>query len=285
MSLWPVALSTNGSQIVIGFGNQAIVRDTATGKELAKMAVTDGIAFPLSVAFSYNGSRIACGTHTSTAYVWDSGTGARVISPLSHSGSSKYVNVVAWSTDGECLLSGCLTGEVILWNITSPNGNQPITKIHHPGCSEHQNRLSSLVFSLDGSQIASCSRRGDVHVWDSTTGGIVWSVQEPQGSDPSGGVSFVSSATREFLVVKTKERTQARDASTGELCPLPDSLAGAVGLTRDDRMVNLLIEGIKKKYPEDGESFYCPEWVVQGEYFVFAGDELCHVVHVPKLSL
>ncbi|KZP05485.1 hypothetical protein FIBSPDRAFT_1054057 [Athelia psychrophila] len=278
------ALSTNGRRIVTGHLDHAIVRDTATGEELVKMANTNGKALPFSVAFSYDGSRIACGTHKSTVYVWDSVTGARVIGPLSHSGSSSWVNLVAWSTDGECLLSGCRTGEVILWNITSPNGNQPITKILHPGCIEWKNPLSSLVCSSDGSQIASCSRRGDVHVWDSKTGGIVWSVQEPQGSDPSGGISFLSSDMREFLVVETKERTEARDASTGDLCPLPDSLAGAVGLTRDDFMVNLLMGGIKKHYP-DHENDYFPEWVVQGEYFAFAGRELCHVVHLPKSLL
>ncbi|KZP27246.1 hypothetical protein FIBSPDRAFT_1040380 [Athelia psychrophila] len=276
-----LALSTNGRRIVIGSYDRAIVWDTATGEELVKMADTDGNAQLVSVAFSYNASHIACGTNKSTVYVWDSVTGARVIGPLSHSGSSTHVDVVAWSTDGECLLSGCRTGEVILWNITSPNGNQPITKIHHPGCIERLNPLSSLVFSSDGSQIASSSRRGDVHVWDSKTGGIVWSVQDPQGSDPSGGISFLSSDLREFLVVKTKERTQVHDASTGELCPLPDSLAGAVGLTRDDFMVNLLMGGIKKHYP-DHENDYCPEWVVQGEYFAFAGWRMCHVVHLPK---
>ncbi|KZP03197.1 WD40 repeat-like protein [Athelia psychrophila] len=278
-----LALSTNGRRIVIGSGLRAIVRDTATGEELVKLGDRDGTALPFSVAFSYDGSRIACGTDESTVYVWDSVTGARVIGPLSHSGSSKYVNVVAWSTDGKCLLSGCHTGEVILWNITSPNGNQPITKIHHPGCIAWKNPLSSLVFSSDGSQIASCSRRGDVHVWDSKTSGMVWSVQEPHSSDPSGGISFLSSGTREFLVVKTKEYTQARDASTGELCLLPDSLAGAVGLTRDDFTVNLLMKGIKKHYPGDGENMLFPEWVVQGEYFAFTkGSTQCHAVHLPK---
>ncbi|KZP06316.1 hypothetical protein FIBSPDRAFT_1002088 [Athelia psychrophila] len=262
-----LALSTNGRQIVTGsVSHTIVVRETATGEELVKIAATDGTAWPFSVAFSYNGSHIACGTSGSTVYVWDSVTGARVIGPLSHSGSSRIVNVVAWSTDGECLLSGCCTGEVILWNITSPNGNRPITKILHPGCNEYPNPLSSLVFSSDGSQITSCSRRGDVHVWDSKTGGIVWSVQDPQGSDPSGGISFLSSDAREFLVVKTKECTEVRDASTGELCPLPDSLAGA-------------------QYPQDRKNPFFPQWVVQGEYFAFAGEYFCHVVHLPKSLL
>ncbi|KZP11346.1 hypothetical protein FIBSPDRAFT_837654 [Athelia psychrophila] len=281
--IYCLALSTNGRRIVTGFLRHTIVQDTATGKELAKMADIDGTLLLVSVAFSYDGSRIACGTVESTVYVWDSGTGARVIGPLSHSGSSTCVDVVAWSTDGECLLSGCRTGEVILWNITSPNGNQPITKAHHPGCSEYGNCLSSLVFSSDGSQIASCSRRGDVHVWDSKTGGIVWSVQEPQGSDPSGGINFLSSDMREFLVVKTKERTQVHDASTGELCPLPDSLAGAVGLTRCDLRVNLLIEGIVKHHGINEGSL----WAAQGEYFAFGEryTNQCHIVHLPQSLL
>ncbi|KZP23205.1 WD40 repeat-like protein, partial [Athelia psychrophila] len=167
-----MAFSTDGRRLVTGFYNKyAVVWDAATGEELLRMADTNTPDFTRSVVFSCDGSRIACGTDEATIYVWDSMTGARVIGPLSHSGSSRVVNVVAWSTDGECFLSGCQTGEVILWNITSPNGNQPITKIHHPGCSE-ENHLSSLVFSSDGSQIASSSRRGDVHVWDSKTGGI-----------------------------------------------------------------------------------------------------------------
>ncbi|KZP03315.1 WD40 repeat-like protein, partial [Athelia psychrophila] len=112
-----LALSTNGRRIVIGsLDRTVIVRDTATGEELVKMAATGGTAYPFSVAFSYNGSCITCGTDKSTVYVWDSATGVRAIGPLSHSGSSSFVNVVAWSTDGECLLSGCYTGEVILWN-------------------------------------------------------------------------------------------------------------------------------------------------------------------------
>ncbi|KZP27149.1 WD40 repeat-like protein, partial [Athelia psychrophila] len=217
-----LALSPNGRRIVIGFYEHAIVRDTATGEELAKMENMAG-ASVLSVAFSYDGSRITCGTHKSTVYVWDSVTGARVIGPLSHSGSSTFVIAVAWSSDGECLLSGCRTGEVILWNITSPNGNQLITKIHHPGCSQHENHLSSLVFSSDGSHFASCSRRGDVHVWNSKTGGIVWSVQDPQGSDPSGGMGSADDKMRQTSPATNRmaasSASQAATASQGARLP------------------------------------------------------------------
>ncbi|KZP11376.1 YVTN repeat-like/Quino protein amine dehydrogenase [Athelia psychrophila] len=223
-----IAFSTDGLRLVTG-NFRLTVWDTAIGKELLQIPVS----LPYSAVFSYDGSRIACGAIGSTVYAWDSVSGAQVIGPLSHSKSSGIVNAVAWSTDGERLISGCERGEVILWNAMVLTGNQSITKINHPGCSAEK-PLRSVAFSSDGSQIASCSEQGDVYVWDSSTGGIVWSVPEPQGSDPGISVSFLSSNMGEFLVVKTKEGTQVRDASAGDLCPLPDSLAGAVGLTRGD---------------------------------------------------
>lgn len=210
-------------------------------------------------------------------------SGARVIGPLSHSGSSTWVRALAWSTDGESLLSGCDDGEVILWNAMVPKGNLPITKIYHAGCSAEK-PLRSVSFSSDGSQFATCSAQGDVYIWDSKTGGNLWSVQDPQGYDPSVSVSYWSSGMGASIVVKSKKGTQARSTSTGDLRPLPDSLAGAVGLTRGDSMVNLLIEHITKHYPTLGNELGYPQWAAQEKYFAFADESRhCHVVHLPKL--
>ncbi|KZP27218.1 hypothetical protein FIBSPDRAFT_948837 [Athelia psychrophila] len=259
-----IAFSTDGLRLVTG-NFQLTVWDTATGKDLLQIPVSS----PHSAVFSYDGSRIACGAVNSTVYAWDSVSGAQVIGPLSHSKYGGIVNAVAWSTDGKRLLSGCGAGEVILWNAMVLTGNQPITKINHPGCST-QKPLRSVAFSSDGSQIASCSEQGDVYVWDSNTGGIVWSVPEPQGSDPWINVSFLSSDMGAFLVVKTKEGTQVHNASAGDLCPLPDSLAGAVGLTRGDFRVNFLMQSISKHNPTRRNRLGFPQWAAQGEYFAFA---------------
>ncbi|KZP15716.1 hypothetical protein FIBSPDRAFT_76617, partial [Athelia psychrophila] len=276
-----VAFSTDGLRLVTGWKTQLIVWDTETGEELLEMAVSQ----PYSAAFSYDGSRIAGGTASSAVYIWDSVSGAQTIAPLRHLGVNSVVNAVAWSTDGECLLSGCRTGEMNLWNITFPKGSQPITKIHHPGCMEYENPLSSLVFSPDGSQIASCLKQGDVHVWDSETGGIIWSVKDPQGFGPCVSVSFLTSDMGAFFIVQTKEGTQARDATTGDLCPLSDSLTGAIGFTRGDFIVNLLTESIPKHLPTGNKSIYSP-WALQGGYFAFAVNSgQFHVVHLPKLLL
>lgn len=277
-----MAFSTDARRLVIGYKIGVSVCDTATGKVLLHVSDMTGEDRVVSVVFSYNGSRIACGTDESTIYVWDSVSGARVIGPLRHSGSSPFVNAVAWSKDGNRLLSGCRTGEVMLWSVTDPKGARAVANIHHRGCSAGK-PLRSVALSPEGSQIASCSEQGDVHVWDSKNGGILWSVQDRQAYDPWISVSFLSSDMGAFLIVKTKKRTQARDAATGNFCPLPDSLAGVVGFTHDDFMINLLTESIAKHHPKTYGYPRHDVWATQGEYFAFSHvSHQCYVVHLPK---
>ncbi|KZP27163.1 hypothetical protein FIBSPDRAFT_886754 [Athelia psychrophila] len=268
-----MALSADGLRLVTGY-KDLTVWDTANGEKLLTIK-NPSRSYLDSAAFSHDALCIACGTSDSTVYVWDSVSGAQVIGPLSHSEPGKFMYSVAWCTGGERLLSGCRTGEVILWDVASPKGNcQPIITIHHPGCT-WEKPLRSVAISSDGSQITSCSEQGDVYVWDSETGGDVWSIQDPRGYDPSISISFLSSDMGTFLVVKTKERTQAHDTSTGNPCPLPDSLAGAVGLTHGNFMVNFLTQSMKKHHGINEESL----WVAQGEYFAFSGHRnRCHVL-------
>ncbi|KZP27164.1 hypothetical protein FIBSPDRAFT_1001708 [Athelia psychrophila] len=250
--IYSMAFSTDCLRLVTAYVT-ITVWDTITGQELLNMAEISGWEYPKSVTDQ--------GSMSGTL------SGARVIGPLSHSGSSTWVRALAWSTDGESLLSGCDDGEVILWNAMVPKGNLPITKIYHAGCSAEK-PLRSVSFSSDGSQFATCSAQGDVYIWDSKTGGNLWSVQDPQGYDPSVSVSYWSSGMGASIVVKSKKGTQARSTSTGDLRPLPDSLAGAVGLTRGDSM----------HYPTLGNELGYPQWAAQEKYFAFADESRhCHV--------
>ncbi|KZP23212.1 hypothetical protein FIBSPDRAFT_952272 [Athelia psychrophila] len=276
-----MAFSTDGLRFVTGYIDLA-VWNTATGDKLLTIQNPAGCSV-FSVVFSYDGSHLACGTSISTVHVWDPVSGAQVISPLRYLGSGKYVNAVAWSKDGTRLLSGCRTGEVILWNVMAIKGNRTITKIHHPSCSEYFTSLVSVALSPDGSQIASCSEQRDVYVWNSKTGDIMWSIQEPRGSDPWVSIAFLSSNMGAFLVAQTQGHAQAHNISTGDLCPLPDSLAGAIGLTRGKFKVHLIMESIAMHNPAGGERLLLPKWTAQGEYFAFAEEEnQCYVVHLPK---
>lgn len=260
-----------------------MVKETATGQELLKIANNGKLRHVKSVAFSYDGSRIAAGGWSSDVYVWDSVAGAEVIGPLSRSTSSEWVYAVAWSTNGERLVSGSWNGEMILWETASVEGNR-LSTTRLPNSPE----IVSVAFSSDGSQIAGCSDYGRVFVWDPLGGSIVWSVEIPNCSYPR--VSFSSNDMGEFLLVKWGRGTQARDLPTGALLPLPDSLGGAVGLSRGGFMVDLLYRRIRKDMRWQDDRYLM--WGAHGEYFAFrTGGELVawewrelqhHVVLLPK---
>ncbi|KAF7980616.1 hypothetical protein HWV62_37400 [Athelia sp. TMB] len=227
-----------------------VVKETATGQELLKIANNGKWLIVNSVAFSYDGSRITAGG-ASGIYVWDSVAGAKVLGPLSHSTSNDWVRAVAWSTNGEHLVSASTKGEMILWGAASAEGNRLSTTQ-----LANSPLIVSVAFSFDGSQIAGCSIDGLVFVWDPLSGSIVWSVEIPDCHWPR--VSFSSNGMGRYLLVKCDKGIQARDLSTGALLPLPDGLAGAVGISRGGFMVDLLYQRFRKDMGREGERYV--EW-------------------------
>ncbi|KAF7987070.1 hypothetical protein HWV62_223 [Athelia sp. TMB] len=252
-----------------------MVKETATGQELLTIE-NNGKFYIESVAFSYDGSRIAAGG-SSGVYVWDSVAGAEAIGPPSHSSSSDWVRAVAWSTNGERLVSGSWNGEMILWDTASAEGNR-LSTTRLPKSPE----IVSVAFSSDGSQIAGCSHDRRVFVWDPLGGSIVWSVEIPKHREPR--VRFSSNDMGEFLLVKWNGGAQACDLSTGALLPPPDSLAGAVGLSRGGFIVDLLYQRIRKDVRWEDDRYL--EWGAHGEYFAFRTLIIHqwqhHVVLLPK---
>ena len=259
----PIAYSSDGRRYAVRNAKKncgdIVVVEMATGQELLKIADNGMSSYVCSVAFSYDGSRIAVGTSNSDVYVWDSVSGAKVIGPLSHSGSTNYVHAMAWSTNGR-LVSTSFMGEMILWDTGSAKDNQLSTMR-----LTNSPTIVSVTFSSDGSQIACSSNDGNIFLWDPLGGNIVWSVKIPDCC--WSRVSFLSNDMGGFVFVKWHGGTQMRDPSTGDLLPLPDSLAAAVGLSRGGFMVNLLHQRIRKNMRwEDDEHL---EWGPNGEYFAF----------------
>ncbi|KAF7987072.1 hypothetical protein HWV62_227 [Athelia sp. TMB] len=259
-----------------------VVKETATGQELLKIANNGKLRYVNSVAFSYDGSRIAARSF-SHVYVWDSVAGAEAIGPLSHSTCGDWVRAEAWSTNGERLVSASLEGEMILWDTTSAESNR-LSTTRLPNSF-----IVSVAFSSDGSQIAGCSVDGRVFVWDPLGGSIVWSIEIPGCSWPR--VSFSSNDMGEYILVKWEGGAQAHDLSTGALLPPPDSLGGAIGLSRGGFMVDLLYRRIRIDMRWENDRYL--EWGQRGEFFAFqTGGEYnaalgrhkwqYHVVLLPK---
>jgi serine/threonine-protein kinase len=167
-------------------------------------------SFPVSVAWSPDGSRLATARHqnasvwhptsgqrlrqmsgnmdqmnsvawsptglklASTSYqvvwIWDYSTGSMINVLWGH--GDYQVNSVAWSADGSLLASGANGGTVIIWEAASGNRLYVLN---------HQGGIKSVAWSPDGTQLASGSSNNRIMIWDATSGEHIYNLD--QGSD------------------------------------------------------------------------------------------------------
>jgi len=118
--------------------------------------------------FSPDGSSIATVSFDSTARIWDVKTWQPLFSPLPHvewlppQQSKPPVFAVAFSPDGQRVVTGGLDGMLRLWNAAT---GQPISVR-----MEHHGQVRRVSFSPDGRFIVSAGFDGAVHFWDAHTG-------------------------------------------------------------------------------------------------------------------
>jgi uncharacterized delta-60 repeat protein len=150
-----VAFSPNGMYVVSGSWDcTARVWEVRTGKEIANVTHDDWVN---SVAFSSDGKYIISGSNDSTARVWEAATG-KEIGRVTHEKGDVYS--VAFSRDGNLVVSGGYEN-VRVWEIIL---NKEVTRMIHA------REVNSVAFRPDGMYVASGSKDGIVHVWDTTTG-------------------------------------------------------------------------------------------------------------------
>jgi WD40 repeat protein len=170
--------STSGSQIVSVSGSDfPEVYDAASGRLLQTMQSSLPSYFWGHVVWSPDASKIAGGGDHGTIRIWDTGSGHELLN-IKHSG---WVTV-DWSPDGTKLVSGARTSDgdnsVRIWNAATGEEIAVFTG--------HENGIEDLVWSPDGSQIATVSSDQTARILDGTTakelqvfegtvGGISWS--------------------------------------------------------------------------------------------------------------
>ncbi|KAF7363073.1 WD40 repeat-like protein [Mycena venus] len=203
-----IAFSPDGEQIVSGCDNSNIyIWNSRTGAQIGVLKGHSGRV--RSVAFSPNGDRIVSGSLDNTLRVWDLHTGvgaaalkgehsAKVLSAAAGSsillpsgqilGSSLLfeghegpVSCVAFSHDGEQIVSGSLDKTVHVWDSR--------TGALLAGPIQHDARVNSVAFSPDGEHIVSGSNENLVQVWNSRTGTLVAGPFRGH-SDPVNSVAF-----------------------------------------------------------------------------------------------
>ncbi|KAF5351362.1 hypothetical protein D9758_008072 [Tetrapyrgos nigripes] len=111
-----------------------------------------------SVAFSPDGSQLACGSG-SKVHIWNTATGKLAVELEGNTDS--MVESVAFSPVGSQLASGSEKG-IQIWNTATGKSEVEL--------KGHTSRVRSVAFSCDGSRLASGSRNETVQIWNTATG-------------------------------------------------------------------------------------------------------------------
>lgn len=111
-----------------------------------------------SVAYSPDGQYVLSSRY-SRIKLWDVSEGQQM---RTFNGHTEDVTTVAFSSDGEFVVSGSLDGNVKLWETSSGKELHTFTG--------HLNAVWSVAFSQDGEQILSASGDGTTRIWDIENG-------------------------------------------------------------------------------------------------------------------
>jgi WD40 repeat protein len=163
-----VAFSPDGTRIATASkDNTARIWDTFTGKELARLNHDDEV---VSVAFSPNGKRIATANWYRTVSLWNSSS-YEELAKLENDGS---IECIAFSPDSTKIATanGDNTGRI--WNASS---GKELVMLQHDSIVTSSNfimvyegSVNSIVFSPDGTKIATAGGDRSARIWDTSSG-------------------------------------------------------------------------------------------------------------------
>jgi WD40 repeat protein len=198
--VFSVSFSSDGTRIVSGSRDNTIrVWDASSGAEVVR-AMCGHEDWVLSVAFSLDGTRIISGSHDKTVRIWDASSGIEV-GPVMR-GHQGCVLSVAFSSDGTHIVSGARDNTIRMWaatsfaevdaateyqnSIASDESSAGDTRIvtgwsNSPTCVTdessdltamrwHQNGVSLVAFSPDGTRVVSGSSDNTIRIWDAMSG-------------------------------------------------------------------------------------------------------------------
>lgn len=126
------------------------------GKEVIKNPLkNERNGRPIVLAFSPDGTQLACGSEDSTVKLWDAHTGELIATFTGHHG---FVNTLSFSPDGTALACGGTDGTIQFWDIKNrkPMQNQIAGHLW----------MTTASMSNDGSKLVSVSDNGIISVWN-----------------------------------------------------------------------------------------------------------------------
>ena len=154
-----VAFSPNGDTLASAGSSDSTVRlwDARSGELLGRPDTSADLV--RSIVFSTDG-RTLVWNDGGIIRAWDVRSG--VLRYRSIGGHSSGVKSVAFSPDGDTLVSGGWDGSIGLWDVRVPEQNQTF--------HAHEGGVNSVAFSHDGFTLASGGVDKTVRLWDGRTG-------------------------------------------------------------------------------------------------------------------
>jgi len=218
-------INNDGSQIISGDNNNTLsLWDINNGREIMKfMGSLNNTTSITTVRFSSNGRQILSGSSFGNVILWDTVTGRDIMGMT----SNKYLYAVSFRPDGRHILTGD-SGSIKLWDITngrlvrtirdevlyfaaafSYDGRKAVGSWYNPFFdtididsgsvienydTNSSNTIFALAFSPNGRNVLSGAMRGDIRLWDITTGRQIRTFQEPTESGDTNIVGINSVA-------------------------------------------------------------------------------------------
>jgi WD40 repeat protein len=212
-----IRVSPDGRMVLAASMSAVYVYDVATGA-LVQLDVPHAAGVHVVPPFfTADGERFVVGTSDGSLSLWDSASLRQLDVPLPHSPR----NLAGVAPDGS-LAVGLLEPVVMFWDIDARAELRRL-QVDIPS---RPDSLAKFVFTSDGSRLAAVEDRGQVVVWDATTGRLRGDPNDRPGA--AGDIAFAPGSTTLAIASSTGE-VALYDLETEQMIGAPLRAHGSGG--------------------------------------------------------